>query len=203
MSLEYGKYYRIKLASVDYTWKEDVKYFKYIPATITKSGIIQDNLVANNITISNANINQSINVVAGNSIHFLSGTHLTDGHYSIDENLCMNLTYTYNNAESKTENYKSNFNENVLTKTESKAKEIINELINIYPNPNNGQFSVRIDNYYEIVTLELVNPSGTTILKVTDNKNNYTFDLSNYSNGIYFLKMNLNSGFMIQKVIYQ
>ena len=52
-------------------------------------------------------------------------------------------------------------------------------------------------------TLELIDIYGKVIFKENNTKQNYTFDLSKYTKGIYLLKITNNSNTTVHKIVYQ
>jgi hypothetical protein len=67
------------------------------------------------------------------------------------------------------------------------------EIITVYPNPTNGEFTVTIENVDNALTLDIYNNIGQHLItqKLTNNgvsKYTRTFDLSSYPTGIYFLR---------------
>ncbi len=76
-----------------------------------------------------------------------------------------------------------------------------NNLFQIYPNPSNGVFEIE-NNTNDNIYLEILNIEGKIIY--TSNFNNKTkIDLSNYSKGIYFIKLNSNNETYYKKIIIQ
>ncbi len=70
-----------------------------------------------------------------------------------------------------------------------------NSLLNVYPNPNNGDFIVKGE---ETVTVSLVNQLGQEIRKIyLNDANNYQTNITNLANGVYFIVTDKGS----QKVI--
>jgi hypothetical protein len=215
--LQHGKTYRIKLAQNNGGWKDEVRFFKYLPVNISKSGSIQENFsVSNNITISNATVTQPITVVAGNSIRILPGTTLKAGHYYIDETQgCSsfknknrldddNSDTNKRNPSNRYEMNSSNYTEKEVLLADQKRSEQTNYNIKIYPNPTNGQFNIKINrNDKGTAILELSDILGQPILKVVGKKNSFSFDVSKYPKGIYLLKTTIGDKIDLQKVVYQ
>lgn len=91
--------------------------------------------------------------------------------------------------------------------TLSTSKEKINKKIDfdIFPNPNKGLFSLKInsfilnqnENSYIVVT----NLVGGIIIKKQINSNNIEFDLLNIEKGIYFVRVTIGSESITKKVI--
>jgi hypothetical protein len=72
-------------------------------------------------------------------------------------------------------------------------------LLKIYPNPNNGVFSV--SNTYDIV-LTITNEIGQKIRTISlTSKNNHKIEISDLSEGIYFITGNNGKEFVKEKII--
>ncbi len=63
------------------------------------------------------------------------------------------------------------------------------DLIRVYPNPNNGKFNLRINNFVGKVTMQIVDVNGRVILNDinADFNTEKTIDLSNLESGMYIL----------------
>ena len=75
-------------------------------------------------------------------------------------------------------------------------KNLVNSRIRIYPNPTTRIVFIEGDN---IKKIEVVNINGQIIKSIKVNA--YTFDLSNQSKGIYFIKVITNEGIVVEKLI--
>jgi len=73
--------------------------------------------------------------------------------------------------------------------------------ISIYPNPSNGVFT--ISGIEVNASINIYNAIGELVKSIQSTDNNTTVDLSDYSNGIYFIKIKNNKGEAIQKLIKQ
>jgi hypothetical protein len=63
----------------------------------------------------------------------------------------------------------------------------------VYPNPNNGEFTIRLDNDVKSANISVRNVVGQTVLNKTINvagKRSEIISLSDYSKGVYFLTVN-------------
>lgn len=69
--------------------------------------------------------------------------------------------------------------------------------INIYPNPTNGQITITFENINFQERLQIIDMKGKLIRNELVNQPKLTIDLSNYSNGIYFVRV----GELTKKVI--
>lgn len=77
-----------------------------------------------------------------------------------------------------------------------------NELTNIYPNPTNGLFTIKLNNYKN-VSLTITDAIGKEIMNKLITSNITEVDLQGFKSGIYFVKLqgdNLNS---TQKIILE
>lgn len=79
---------------------------------------------------------------------------------------------------------------------------LTNEPFAVYPNPSNGIFTVELKNENN-ATMNVIDITGKVIKSAQLNKNDrYILDLSDYSKGIYMIKMNGEQQY-IQKIILQ
>ena len=80
----------------------------------------------------------------------------------------------------------------------------LEEGISIYPNPSNGQFTLKIDmNDAQVIDVELYNAIGQIITTKSINHTNSSvvnFDVSNQSNGFYFVKIKTKNGTVTKRV---
>jgi D-alanyl-D-alanine carboxypeptidase len=72
------------------------------------------------------------------------------------------------------------------------------KLITVYPNPTNGLVQIEIPNQ-TIKSIKVYDLQGRLIKETAENQ----FDLSNYSNGSYFIKAQTKEGFYSYKLIKQ
>ncbi len=80
--------------------------------------------------------------------------------------------------------------------------------VNLYPNPNQGYFLLRIDHLNsEKIMLSLSGISGAVLLERTLASNKPSlqedFDLSHYAKGIYLLKIKCEEAVIVKKVVIQ
>ena len=73
--------------------------------------------------------------------------------------------------------------------------------ITIYPNPNSGNFTIDIGNFEE-TNLEIYNITGQLILKNNLTQNLTSINLTKFSKGMYFVKVNTANIVIIEKIIY-
>ena len=75
----------------------------------------------------------------------------------------------------------------------------------IYPNPTTGIFTIEIEDLKRNTTIELINGIGQTIhqsvIKECSSKCIHQIDLSDYSNGLYFIKIVSNNHIEYRKLV--
>ena len=79
------------------------------------------------------------------------------------------------------------------------------KLVNVYPNPSNGNFNVKLNlPSTENVTVEVYNLMGSKVMDVAaGNLSNETFEvnMSNSSNGMYIVRMTVNGTVINKKIV--
>jgi hypothetical protein len=83
-----------------------------------------------------------------------------------------------------------------------------NMSINVYPNPNNGEFSLELTGVSQEVDISVIDFAGRLILEekvldVTADKIKKQFDLSEYERGVYFLRITHGEKVSYKKVVIQ
>ncbi|SHG82039.1 DUF7619 domain-containing protein [Flavobacterium defluvii] len=71
--------------------------------------------------------------------------------------------------------------------------------IKIYPNPTKGEVFINCDN--ELKLIELFDVQGRILQTVIENKNSSKINLSDKSNGLYFIRITSEKGKSVEKVI--
>ena len=74
--------------------------------------------------------------------------------------------------------------------------------ISVYPNPNNGAFTVEVVKG-SLHSVELTDVTGRLILAKNSVDSKVSFDLSNYSNGIYYVKVSTPNTSEVIKIVKQ
>ncbi|HKR04015.1 MAG TPA: T9SS type A sorting domain-containing protein [Bacteroidia bacterium] len=85
------------------------------------------------------------------------------------------------------------------------SPEVLNNSVDIYPNPAPADFFVTIKNKNELISsIELSDVTGKTVRKVEKiNNNYYKMDRENISPGIYFLKVWMEKKIIVRKIILE
>jgi len=74
---------------------------------------------------------------------------------------------------------------------------------NVYPNPTRDIINIMsLDNNIIVKSLSIYNFVGQSLMHILQNKNNTltTLDLSGFSKGLYFIKIETNEGLAIKKI---
>ena len=141
------------------------------------------------------------NLIAGQSIRILPGTKISPGAYlhayitstgEFCESIAHESIVSNNNEKIKAQQIKpNNRNDNNLSETPS---------LSVFPNPNNGQFTIVANGFDDNTKFIIYNPMGKTILKDILRKEN-ALDLSSYNKGLYFIKTISNNKVLTQKIL--
>ena len=70
--------------------------------------------------------------------------------------------------------------------------------LSLYPNPNNGSFTIDLKNKSQVI---ITNTLGETVLNQSMETGNQNLDIQSQSNGIYFIKITDAKGFSTTKKI--
>jgi hypothetical protein len=137
---------------------------------------------------------------AGNSIEITAPTTLKSGTYTI-EPCSSNLKSTKNNVSS---------NADTLSITEVNKNELLDltpslntsEAVEIFPNPTSGIFNVSFySENQEMKRIEVYNIIGLLIQSYNNSNAHNIIDISDYSNGIYILRISIGSKEFQKKLI--
>lgn len=108
-------------------------------------------------------------------------------------------SYTVNGTAANGCKNASTITQSVSACTGINGIESLNTLINIYPNPNNGEFTIVTNSE---MNLTLVNNLGQVVKIISVNaSNNYKVSISNLANGIYFVFGDNNNQTIKQKIV--
>ncbi|HOO85493.1 MAG TPA: T9SS type A sorting domain-containing protein, partial [Prolixibacteraceae bacterium] len=138
------------------------------------------------------------NLIAGQSIRFLPGTNIQPGAYmhawiTINNSFCDALPEAIVAAPKVAG--KSIEDDNLVSDIRPQQASI-----KVFPNPNNGQFTIVANGFDDNALFIIYNPMGKTILKDILRKEN-ALDLSSYNKGLYFIKTISNNKVLTQKIL--
>jgi hypothetical protein len=90
-----------------------------------------------------------------------------------------------------------------LGNLENLPQETIGQTVSIGPNPTTGQLTVSLSRFgkEDVCNLLLVNAAGQTLIKQSMTTTQTTLDLTQYTNGYYLLKVDLNENVTTYKII--
>jgi bacillolysin len=102
----------------------------------------------------------------------------------------MSNLLTYSTEETSTQNKKIKNNEN-------------NTEINVFPNPNTGEFKLTLNNEIELpYSIIIRDVLGKELISIQNpNKYEFNFDLREYNSGIYFINVFYNGRILSKKII--
>ncbi|MDA3881521.1 MAG: T9SS type A sorting domain-containing protein [Prolixibacteraceae bacterium] len=160
--------------------------------------------VAGNGSIVEFKNGSSVNLIAGTSITLLPGFHAFEGSYvdahittngTFCESLPLNILVAEPVAEKSVEG---------IFEQEEKEDQIINQpSLKVYPNPNNGHFTVHLENIETAAQVMIFNSIGSLVHQSITNEKITNINLTNIQSGIYFIRINSNNNQFTQKVIIQ
>jgi len=73
----------------------------------------------------------------------------------------------------------------------------------VFPNPGNGRFNLKVPAGQQVNSVSVVNSLGQTVrnVDISGQDSEFTFDLSNQPNGIYFLRYSSGKKLVSRKII--
>lgn len=88
------------------------------------------------------------------------------------------------------------------TPTTSVNEEVKNNSFSVFPNPSSGIFQLSIySSQFSIFNIQVFNAIGEMVIDETVNQNKGIVDLSDKSNGVYFIKVNSGESIMTEEVL--
>jgi hypothetical protein len=83
--------------------------------------------------------------------------------------------------------------------TLNSTDELLINKIYAYPNPTKKEINLKIEDDFEVKKIEVFNILSTKLFQLMDNQNKINF--SNFSKGVYILKITVKNGSIISKKI--
>jgi hypothetical protein len=185
-------------------------------ASYNVTGISAQGCVSSNTAVSSVTVNALPNITAitNNTLlctgettsltatgasSYLWNTSATTSVIAISPSVTINYTVTGTDANGCSNS--STITQSVSLCTGISASQSIDASLNVYPNPSNGLFT--ITGIEQNAIISIYNTLGELVKSIPSSDYNTTIDLSDYSNGIYFIKIKSNKGESIQKLIKQ
>jgi len=153
------------------------------------------------VTIEN---NANATFIAGHSIRFLPGFHAQEGsfvdaHITTTGSFCDDLPAPIMAAEPVME---KSATEPIADENENQPSSL-NACMKVYPNPNNGQFTVTFDNFDNETKVYVYNTFGQKVYQTSTWEKFTVVELQHVRRGIYFVKAINNQRHYEQKIIVQ
>jgi len=142
--------------------------------------------------------------IAGHSIRFLPGFHAqqgsyVDAHITTTGSFCDDLPAPIMAAEPVVE---KSATEPIADENENQPSSL-NACMKVYPNPNNGQFTVSFDNFDNETKVYVYNTFGQKVYQTSTWEKFTVVELQHVRRGIYFVKAINNQRHYEQKIIVQ
>ena len=162
------------------------------------------------IEISNTTIqpNTTVNIHGRESVTLKSGFHAmagsnvritAGGQTQVNTNLKSSID---NEVENEYENG-NEYSHSPLEELAVKFPEIVGVDFSIYPNPNDGNFTVKITGKIQPYTIEVFNSFGGLLGYVNCNDEIVNINRTDLSAGIYFVKITMSGKIAVKKIIVQ
>jgi len=143
-----------------------------------------------------------VNFIAGHSINFLPGFHAQSGSY-IDAHITTTGSFCDQIPQSIvaiSPIAKKSINSD---KDPDLQEEFVKPSMKVYPNPNNGQFIVELENCETGGELVLINSLGAIVFSTKTNANTTLIELTAKQQGIYFVRTINGNELLTKKIIIQ
>lgn len=140
--------------------------------------------------------NSTVNLIATQKIKLLPGFHAYNG-----SNMHAWITTTGESCNDlKSVSFDYSQNSEIILVSE-KNKSCIDKEVVIYPNPGNGLFNMRLNNFNDELKLSVYNILGEEVHREKlSGQMSFLIDLSNLGEGIYVLKVQDNKTFVTKKI---
>jgi Secretion system C-terminal sorting domain/Ig-like domain CHU_C associated len=147
-------------------------------------------------------INESATITANGAISYTWNTNQNSGNIVVNPTITSNFVVTGNDALGCSNT--AAITQNVSSCTGLSQGLTFNSELDIYPNPNNGEFYLKINQAYSSHKIQLYNIYGQFVFS-TELKSPLTnIKLIDISSGVYFLNVDFNTGEkMSKKIIIQ
>ena len=190
-----------RLVTPDFPLEQDWEEFvigdgsHQVPITIPASRMIE----ANNHILSEGNVTYT----TGEKILLSPGFYAENGCFflaNIDPTIGKDIYYI-NNNDNNTYKYFMDFKVEA-TKNINFTKATIFDY-RLHPNPNIGKFNIEINNSdKKLLSIYVFDIMGNEIYRNGNPSNTIEIDISNFTKGIYFVKIQIEGDFYTKKVIY-
>nr|MDA3818638.1 leucine-rich repeat domain-containing protein [Prolixibacteraceae bacterium] len=145
----------------------------------------------------------SATFIAGHSIRFLPGFHAqagsyVDAHITTTGSFCDDLPAAPMMAAQSVVDISTE-----LEKPEPEEKSFERQSLVVYPNPNNGSFTIKLENIESETRVLMYSSIGQKVYDITMSESLHSVELPNVQRGIYFIKAINNQKQFDQKIVIQ
>lgn len=163
----------------------------------------RNELVPQNVVLDGVNDSWNVGEVrAGNSISLMPGFHTVSGknfHAHIAPLQSCSRAPMTNSEDVSNEHYSETNQMDMVAGMEVGNN---NEaLASVFPNPTDGKFHIRISNAEQIECVEVFNVQGTLVYRNNSVRDNDLVDITDYPNGMYFVKLVINGKIQTTKIV--
>jgi hypothetical protein len=163
----------------------------------TQSIVVAEN--GNQVLFQNGS---NINLIAGQSIRFMPGTVIEPGAYV---HAYITSDNTFCEAIESSNIVSNNYINTKALELEPSEQPVNDELLSpslkVFPNPNNGTFTVQTSNFVEQTTIQIFDNTGRIVYTTTTNNNKTEFVLNELKQGLYFIRTINNNTSLTQRII--
>jgi hypothetical protein len=142
-------------------------------------------------------VGASVNFIAGQSIHLLSGFHAYQGSIV---NAYITTDATFCSTEKAITIVSQPLED--ISLQEKESIQPLGKWVKVYPNPNNGQFTILLNNFESNVKIYIYNTIGSVFYQSEINNDAlHQINLSAIRQGIYFVRINDDKEQFTKKII--
>jgi len=145
----------------------------------------------------------SVEIIAGKTIRFMPGFHAREGS-NLFGHITTNNTFCLYEKSQGIEHFETEKSEPIsITADTSTIITITQKQAKIYPNPNNGQFIVDMNQFEGISKIMITTTSGVVVYKAQTEDKTIQIELNHLSKGLYFVNIENRKYHQCNKIIIQ
>jgi hypothetical protein len=144
-------------------------------------------------------VGQTASLTASGASSYMWNTTATTAVIAVSPTTTTNYTVTGTDANSCSASFTISQAVSNCTGIENNS---LNSQLNVYPNPSNGEFMIELNNG-QLNTIVISDVTGRVILTQTTTEKTISFNISNYTSGIYFVAVKNNASTENIRIIKQ
>jgi hypothetical protein len=156
-------------------------------------------LVAGNGTSVTFESGSSIDLIAGKSIRFLPGFHAHEGN-TTHAWISTNGEFCFPSGASVVSNSPINKSEFIVNEEYVSHNNAIEKQLKVFPNPNNGRFTIKVEGLDQASQLVIYNLLGAIVHQDIIHSQQ-SIDISDKQPGLYLVKISNSKKALIQKIL--